>query len=387
MLDSGPLITNFRIEFGLAGNCQEFLTDGWSSPETAHRWSIGRSSALRFPAFDIVGDAILTMTVQPFLHHGEMSTQKLSIHLNGAIVDEFTLAEGWHHYSMVLPWDSLSKFRDNTIEMRHPYAARPSDYGGDDTRELAICFRSIAIEAHPLRLYSKPQPLPRSPGKLSSGAQLRLLASQFQSLGQNSEFAQLQSACGVESSLMTTIQSIPLPQLISGLESRFAQIGDADSLEFLEHGDSNGQISVRHRHYGLETRRFNPGDDLASIRISLAAQFSDLARRLVACANGAETIFVVQRDVLPLTMRELLPLFRVLRSYNPGNSLLCIAQVGPSERDLLGRAELLAPHFYRGYVDRLELAEGGEAKAEAWIDVCRSVSETVWISKLGKHAT
>src|ERR1039457_4653527 len=98
MISPDPSRGKVHINFGATGNSQEFVAEGWSGSETAHRSTIGKTSSLIIPPLDFPGDALITFNATPFLLQDSVTVQKLSIFLNGVMVDEFALSGGLQRY-------------------------------------------------------------------------------------------------------------------------------------------------------------------------------------------------------------------------------------------------------------------------------------------------
>ena len=369
---------SIRITFGKNGNSHQFVGSGWSGTEPGHRWTTGKTSTLKIPALEFSGDALITFEAVPYLHLDRVVEQNLSIFFNEKKIDEFALLEGLHRYSGFVPEACISRSTTNTIELRHPNAARPRDVGGlNDSREIAISFSSVSIESDDLRLFPRASLFP-GVGKVPlETPDLPTLAQRFQSLGQNCEFGLFQRRCGTEPLGLFRFSSIFLPQLLRGLETRFLEIGNVSDIYFENRVD---EYLGRHKVYGLDYHTFTkPGDvDLDSFTKSQAARLAYLARRLMDQIENSEKIFVIQRVRPKLNLREVIPLLRVLRSYNEKIALLWVTEADPESNDLAGRVECLGSHFYHGYIDRL--APGEDAKDlsfDRWVELCRTVMKAV----------
>jgi hypothetical protein len=183
----------------------------------------------------------------------------------------------------------------------------------------------LSVEPDDLRLFDKPHLLPRSFGEPYTPSQITRCVERFHALGLGSKFNRFQNAFGIENPDLLGTAMVSLSELVAGLEKPPSQIGEAANPHLM----------------------------------------------------SGDKIFVVEGDSSDLVLREVIPLLRVLRSYNRQLALLWIAQASQSENDLIGRVEWLGPRFYRGYVDPIEPVENApEYGFEDWVKLCRVLAET-----------
>jgi hypothetical protein len=367
---------SIKIDFGVAGNGHEFVIDGWSDAEAEHRWTTGKRSSIKVSPLGFSNGAYLTFVAAPYLHTDKVPVQNLSIFWNGSKVDEFVLTEGRRHYAVLVPPAVISSSESNIIELHHPNAARPRDVGGGgDSRQLAISFSSLSIEPEDLRLGHPGRLLPDDTDTPLQASQLQSLAQRFQSLGQNCELGLFQRRCGAEPLGLFRFASIFLPHLLEGIETRFSGIGNVADISFTAEKGGEEYIG-RHRVYGLDYHTFTkPGQvEIAAFTKSEAVRMNYLARLLMEQIENAERIFVIQRRIPSLALREIIPLLRTLRSRNEKTVLFWVTETGPGDTRLAGRVECLSPNLYHGYIDRLAPGDNAhDLSVELWVKLCRTV--------------
>ena len=134
-----------RLKFG------DGLTGGWTGSgwyedekmgEEALRWSEGQRSVLEVP-LPAGQDIRMEFDCQPFVYPG-CDQQRVSVLLNGVLIDELVLAPSRQTYSVVLPGNPTRPSL-NTLELRYAYAHQPRKVlrNTSDKRLLAVAWYSI----------------------------------------------------------------------------------------------------------------------------------------------------------------------------------------------------------------------------------------------------
>ncbi|MGY0483158.1 alginate O-acetyltransferase AlgX-related protein [Endobacter medicaginis] len=145
---SRPASYAIKVEFGIEGNAHHFCIDGWSAPEPTQRWSMGARSTLRLPVPPAGRNWSLRIQAHPFLVATRHERQRLAVVCHQRTLAAFDLT-GELSASIDLPGETLAAAaRDGhvLIEFLHPDAASPSQFGGQDPRCLALCFRSLTVQ-------------------------------------------------------------------------------------------------------------------------------------------------------------------------------------------------------------------------------------------------
>jgi hypothetical protein len=141
--------TAVTVMFGKDGNGPECAGSGWSTPEDGFTWAIGDRSRLVLAAPPKAPCYTLEFDVIPFRAPPLLQGQRLSVSVNGTLVQQFDrLPRG--RSSCVVP-GHLLRGRDSVeILLEHPDAARPCDAAAmPDDRRLAIAFRSLTLDMMP----------------------------------------------------------------------------------------------------------------------------------------------------------------------------------------------------------------------------------------------
>ena len=122
------------------------MRNGWHQDESAegetYVWSDGMRSVLEIP-LPKGGNIQMNLEGHPFLFP-DHPQQRVSIFLNGTIVEELSLRSNRHKYSVILPQEKLLHSL-NTVELRYAYSRRPQDVlpNSPDDRLLAVAWYSI----------------------------------------------------------------------------------------------------------------------------------------------------------------------------------------------------------------------------------------------------
>lgn len=125
------------------------LVSGWSGFETGpggdtYCWCRGREARLRVQS-RADGDRLVRVRCWPFRYPGA-GPQRLTVHLNGVLIDTLELAEGPAVYRLVTP-QAAWRPGPNELRFSFAYAEAPRDHvpGSADDRTLSAAFDWIEI--------------------------------------------------------------------------------------------------------------------------------------------------------------------------------------------------------------------------------------------------
>jgi len=140
-----PPVPAITLRFGTAGNARASTGFGWSAPENGFTWSIGERSLLTLEAPQPADSYRLEMDVAPFVSPPALQSQRLTVQVNGETVEVFDpLTRG--RVTCSVPGRLVRDHPKVEILLEHPRAASPRDVAGeDDTRPLAVAFRSLTL--------------------------------------------------------------------------------------------------------------------------------------------------------------------------------------------------------------------------------------------------
>jgi hypothetical protein len=131
------------VDFGTDEGSQ-YLWFGWTEKQDGFRWSDGKKAALAFGLKPVpTTDCQLELRFGPFLAKSRIPAQRVSIIVNGKILETVTLTENKvADYKLLLPGDLLRI--QNVVMFDLPDANSPHDFNlGDDTRQYAIGLYSM----------------------------------------------------------------------------------------------------------------------------------------------------------------------------------------------------------------------------------------------------
>ncbi len=304
----------------------------------------------------------MEMSVHAFVVPEVLPVQRLNVRINGRSIG-FAAIVSYTTVAFYVPPDIKgSKLH---IILEHPDANRPSSLNGSHDE------RNISIAVHQINMYdvtdfnlaeflSKRATFQIKDRKDIKNA-LEEVASyipdgyehflnDFESVGENCEFGLFQRAVGLEPLGLLRFSTVFLPQLISGVETQFSNLGGAGALN--AHIEDDGrEWMIREQRYQL---RYHSGvrEDEATRQEVLARELKKLnflKRKFLEDVASGHKIFVYKR-VKVLEFEEILPLYIALRRY-ASNSLLWVVQAEPPYQH--GTVEEIWPGLYRGHIDKL----------------------------------
>ena len=132
-----------RLDIGDSA-ARRWMQAGWHRGEGEGRtyaWSDGARSVLTVP-LPRGGDIRMDFEALPF-EFPRSPDQRVTIVLNGTVLEERPLRSGLQKYSVILPAAALSEPL-STLEFRYAWARKPQEVGGSaDVRTLAVAWFSI----------------------------------------------------------------------------------------------------------------------------------------------------------------------------------------------------------------------------------------------------
>jgi len=136
-----------RIDLA-APEASRYLWYGWSAAEGTSRWTEADEAGLVFEA-DTVQDLLCKMELHAFVTPKEHPQQRLSIKLNGQMIQNFSFKDNQaREISFLLPAGILQK--RNTLQFLLPDATSPKSIGlSDDDRQLGIAVHWIQLSLQP----------------------------------------------------------------------------------------------------------------------------------------------------------------------------------------------------------------------------------------------
>lgn len=370
----GPERPVDSIRFGVGGNDQGFIGEGWGGDEPHVRWAVGTHSSLRIPPVSSRENLLLTASLFP-IELRDKPSQQMIVAVNDRLIGELTLHPGNGEYAVVVPADILLPDRHNLVGFIYRHCASPHECDPRDARRLAVAFRRLDLSPTDFEFHRTPRLL--RPEQIDTDRTLRAkqVVERFQSLGQNCEFGLVQRQCGAEPLGLLRFSSIRLERLLHGIRTRFQGIGDLEDIHVQCEGPGKEYAGHQQR-YEIDYHTFrNEGRiDLDDFRRREAQRLRYLADSLMMEIDNADKVFVVQRSEFPLPPSEVLPLFAALLALNKSNALLYVTECGTEFGHLRNRVDEVAPGLYRARISKL--APGDDARLfdyPAWLKICSTV--------------
>ncbi|HKE55345.1 MAG TPA: hypothetical protein VKB46_01545 [Pyrinomonadaceae bacterium] len=137
------------LDFG-TDEAAQYLWFGWGAEEQGFRWSTAKQAALAFGLRPLPQtDGELQLRFGPFLANSRIPAQRVTISVNGRLIETVTLTEDKvQEYKVALPQELL-RFQ-NYVLFDLPDANSPRDFNlGNDTRELGIALYSMRFVEKP----------------------------------------------------------------------------------------------------------------------------------------------------------------------------------------------------------------------------------------------
>ena len=135
------------VTIRMGPDADRFLLEGWAGAEAAgelrFRWIEGRTATLLVPRAER-DDSVVRMYALPMFDPG--APQRLQLVLNGTVVGEQAMTDGWREYSFPVPGNAWSGTM-NRLELRFARVTVPSqiDPHSGDHRRLAAALQWITV--------------------------------------------------------------------------------------------------------------------------------------------------------------------------------------------------------------------------------------------------
>ncbi len=372
------------------------MLDGWSHPEPGFSWAIGRQArfVLRVSTAPPDSRLLLELDLNPFAPPGSQQGQRLTVVAGGMVLaSERIVGEGVVAYDVpVAAWPDDGWL---VVGLSMPDAHRPADVGfGTDRRELGFMLRHAAVRVTsplPAALSRRLPPLALPVEGDSTvlgdafarltGLPARDVLSGFESLGHNCEFGVAQRHVGAEPLGLLRFAGITLPDLLRGLDTGFADMGEDGQLEILlADGDRREFMARDTRHcVSLHTLRYADETDEAAVHRQAQLHMRFLRRMFIETLSGGDKIFVFQRGGQTL-VSQMRPLLERLRLH--GDRALLFMVVGDAHAP--GTVEELGHGLFRGWTDRVApQGEVGNCNLQAWLSVCANARRLCGVQRAG----
>ena len=134
------------MEFGMEGNADPYMGQGWTAPSSNGQWSDGNRAYLHFQVEAPGEDVVFLFALRPFLVPGKLDRQRVQILVNDADVVTLDVTEPQARlYKMTIP-EELLETSDVNLTFVLPDATIPNDLGvGGDQRQLGISVVAICL--------------------------------------------------------------------------------------------------------------------------------------------------------------------------------------------------------------------------------------------------
>jgi hypothetical protein len=367
-----------EVRFGQGGTDTNHLGAGWSGDEPGFRWAIGSRSDIWLDNPGPALDCVLELDIAPFVRPPTLPVQRLSVFVRGALAGRAELTER-RSLGFRIPAAVFEGQGPVRVTFEHPDAASPRAHGHPaDMRVLAVALHRLSLtpmagDLPVLRIEGGETVLAADIGRLTGvpAAQFML---RFESLGDNCEFGLVQRRCGAEPLGLLRFSNLSLAQLIRGLDTGFAELGEPANMEFELDNGQRREYVVRDRSLALVFHTFIHEGEVAESELiaQQSTRLRFLRRKFLEDLANGEKIFVVKRNVA-LTEPEVLPLLAALQRHG-ADKLLYVVPATPEHPP--GTVERLSSGPLRGYIDRFAPPTNAhDLSLGVWLALCVNASD------------
>ena len=216
-----------------------------------------------------------------------------------------------------------------------------------------------------------------SESKAATGLDQAILASRFESLGNDCEFGFFQRYCGADTLGLFRFSNPHHSVILDGIVSNFEDFGKSLEVELDQQQPRREWIIVdRARNLREHTFIWEGEQSEEAVRMSSLTRSRYLQRMMIDNMRTADKIYVIKSGEGHLTEKACLAISQALRQRGP-NWLLWV-EPGP----IIGRVDQLAPGLLRGTIDRLTVqGDGTEPSFAAWLAI---LTEAYALTKLSR---
>jgi hypothetical protein len=348
-----PMQPMQEFAFNWNESTEEYLLEGWDTPEDQYVWSLGRRSRLLVPV-DGSGTPVLVMLdMQPYLEEKKLELQRIVIGADDKLVTFLKLP---CQTAVALPVSPAPGRTHVELSFDH----LDSDQGSPEKRHmhgLPFGFMLFSMRVLPAPPPAPPAGIPALTGTIADGslqAQImtatglapEALAARFESLGNGCALGVLQQQLGVARPGLLQFTEWWQPMLINGLLHDFAHLGRPERLEWIERHTTDPMWLVRDAQYsiGAPTTHDKSAPPPPRAVAREPARAARLAEKLLEDLAANEKIFAF-RTGAPLTERGAEALRAALARRSDVTALWLTD--GPPE--LWGSVEQISHGLLRGY--------------------------------------
>jgi hypothetical protein len=352
------------IAFGLGGEAEAHVLDGWGEAEIGHRWSIGRESRVQLPIRPEPG-CIVIVDAAPWCDPASLPAQTVMFALNGRLLLTVTLTQR-RVLAMTMP-ASIAGDAPAVLSIIHLNGNLPRLKAGvyRDGQPLGLSITS-------LRLFRGPPmpPVVTRPAIAASDVAARTglapgaLVTRFENLGHDCEFGTVQRNAGVEPLGLLRFAGLVTHKLVDGLMARFDGVGAPQTTRvFLSDPPFPEWKLHEQRYYLWYSVGKKPNETTQdSVLREQCRRLVFLQRKFVEDLRLGEKIFVLTRGEV-LTEPEALAVFCALQIEGP-NTLLWTVHGDPRRT---GEVDCLMPGLLRGHLGTVD--DRNYATQDAWLSV------------------
>jgi len=383
--------------FTPGGNGRTCLTSGWNATPPNCVVSIDRVATIKLPGCVPQGGSgtlQIELDVQPFLAGGRIKSQHIAVYAGETCLGDDTICVlGPSTLGYGIDLGRLSS-PDLTLTLRFDTAVAPADvglHGRRPTGFFLFAARVYATEAAAVALVRHwPSRAPALPDGADAAAMTHglrdliaselhvpptALATRFESLGQNCEFAIVQAKLGASPIGLLRWSSTQPAALLNGLACGFADADDPAQVSVALSEETPPEYYVMHARYymRMHTKRFGGQASHDDVLAEMLAALHFMKRKFAETLVEADRIFVY-RHASNLSLTQIRPILARLRAHGP-NTLLWV-RVDPSRP--AGTVDDLGDGLLDGAIDFLAAPEAiDKVNLAAWVSLLINAQHAV----------
>jgi hypothetical protein len=424
--DDSP-VESQTYRFGASEPGRSTLREGWVHDEDGNAWCTKRFNYIELPAPAQTAEYVARISICALYVRNILSSQRLSILLNGAVIGQFMTAADTV-LTIPLPPELLLGTDVLRFALVAPNGIPIGGFAGQ-TSPAFLSFVVDSIEIRPAKRVGAPLPKSRGddvavarPLAISDmfiedsletlpdaiqrkiGIPVTELLRNFESLGDNCFFGGLQRRAGAEVLGLLRFGNTPIKALLRALDDDFKAVRDKSSISMRIQAYGPREWLLHVDRYGLRwhTDVLENTTDPEVVLSQHAMRLSYLVRKFNETLRSGRKIFTLARaDVReqahpvplwneqamirtprePYRLAEVLSVFQEINRYGR-NTVMYVTESTDAWRS--GTVELISPGVMRGYVESLKLSpELGDREYASWL----KVAANAWLLDQGPNAS
>ena len=343
------------------------LEYGWyerSKTDIPGLWLANGQSDINLPSFPKDSSGTIKLDLTPSLVSPYRTVQRLKLILNNAELSRFDIS-GRESIVVQIPAGALIENGRNRLILQHPDHFVPDDVlGNADRRSVSFFVHGMTIEIF------------KNTNSVSlPNISLKELFFHFESIGNNCEFGNVQRRAGAEPLGLFRWSFTRIENIISGLESKFAGVGDIDEIEVeissaFRDGPREYMIRDKKNNLFYHTWNYEGQIDPDKLKNREARRLKFLARKFLEDLQAGEKILVYQHHPR-VSDNEVDALLQAVRKI--GENPILVVEL-TEDKSKVGGVDKIGNGLFRGYLDHFTSPNNPYSLSyDAWVKLCSNL--------------